>query len=122
MPLFALAVIGLMSLGVWSSDGAERALGRTDDGRIVIDEVVGQLIALSPLLIWTGAARSLALLGAGFLTFRVLDIWKPGPIRWAEKNFSGGAGVMMDDVAAGTLSALVVAPVAILCGAPAGAA
>ena len=40
--------------------------------------------------------------------FRLFDIWKPGPVRWAEQNFRGGVGVMMDDVIAGLLSALAL--------------
>ena len=46
---------------------------------------------------------------AGFVLFRVFDIWKPGPVRWAEQHFRGGAGVMMDDVVAGALGAVVLA-------------
>ncbi len=38
-----------------------------------------------------------------------LDIWKPGPVGWAERSFRGGAGVMMDDVVAGALAAGVIA-------------
>jgi phosphatidylglycerophosphatase A len=44
----------------------------------------------------------------GFVTFRVLDIWKPGPVRWAERRFGGGLGVMLDDLVAGALGALAV--------------
>ena len=45
----------------------------------------------------------------GFVTFRVFDVWKPGPVRWAERRFSGGTGVMLDDVVAGVFAALVLA-------------
>jgi phosphatidylglycerophosphatase A len=44
----------------------------------------------------------------GFVAFRVFDIWKPGPVRWAERRFSGGAGVMLDDVVAGAFAALLL--------------
>jgi phosphatidylglycerophosphatase A len=44
----------------------------------------------------------------GFVLFRCLDIWKPGPIRWAERRFSGGLGVMMDDLVAGILAAALL--------------
>jgi phosphatidylglycerophosphatase A len=44
----------------------------------------------------------------GFVLFRVLDIWKPYPIRFLDKNLSGGVGIVMDDVAAGILSNLVL--------------
>ena len=45
---------------------------------------------------------------AGFLLFRILDIWKPYPIRFFDKKLSGGVGVVMDDVAAGILGNLVL--------------
>jgi phosphatidylglycerophosphatase A len=115
--LFALTTAALLALGSWAADSAERFFGKKDDGRIVIDEVVGQLIALAPLLFFanlTGTAW-LALLGAGFLLFRLFDIWKPGPVGWAERRFAGGAGVMLDDVVAGALAALVMTPLAIFC-------
>jgi phosphatidylglycerophosphatase A len=110
--LFALTTAALLALGTWAADCAERFFGEKDDGRIVIDEVVGQLIALSPLLCFADLAGTalLALLGAGFLLFRLFDIWKPGPVAWAERRFAGGAGVMLDDVAAGALAALAIPP------------
>ena len=44
----------------------------------------------------------------GFVLFRVFDIWKPGPVGWAERRFEGGLGVMLDDVVAGALGAAVL--------------
>jgi phosphatidylglycerophosphatase A len=116
--LFALTVTAMLFLGIWAADGAERAFGKKDDGRIVIDEVVGQLVALAPLLVFAGpdAPHSLPLLGAGFLLFRLFDIWKPGPVGWAERRFAGGVGVMLDDVVAGVLAGLCVAPLVWLWG------
>jgi phosphatidylglycerophosphatase A len=78
--------------------------------------VVGQLVALAPLLVFAGpaATRSLPLLGAGFLLFRLFDIWKPGPVGWAERRFAGGAGVMLDDVVAGALAGLCITPLAMI--------
>ncbi len=114
--LFTITLSGLLVLGIWSADYAERVFGQHDDGRIVIDEVVGQLVTLAPLLVLDGAAgaRSLPLLAAGFFAFRLFDIWKPGPVSWAEKNFAGGAGVMLDDVAAGVLGAIVMAAISLV--------
>ena len=115
--LFALTTAALLALGTWAADRAEACFGEKDDRRIVIDEVVGQLIALAPLLFFANLAgvRTFALLGAGFLLFRLFDIWKPGPVAWAERRFEGGAGVMLDDVAAGALAALFVTPLALFC-------
>jgi len=108
--LFGVTLLGLAFLGIWASDEAERVFGRKDDGRIVIDEVVGQLLTLAPLVALAppSALRSPPWLFAGFLLFRLLDIWKPGPVAWAERSFAGGAGVMMDDVFAGILGGLIL--------------
>jgi len=110
MVLFGITLLGLAFLGIWASDVAERYFGQRDDGRIVIDEVVGQLLALAPLVALAPAAgrRAPAWLFAGFLLFRLLDIWKPPPISWAERSFAGGAGVMMDDVFAGILAGVLI--------------
>lgn len=112
LPLFAVTVAALWALGVLVSDRAEVFFGQHDDGRIVIDEVVGQLVALAPLLGGLGreavsltSATGIAGLVTGFVAFRLFDIWKPGPVRWAERRFAGGAGVMADDVVAGVLGA-----------------
>jgi phosphatidylglycerophosphatase A len=103
---YAAALALLLAAGIWAAGEAERAFGGKDDGRIVIDEVVGQLLALSPLL---GDPASPLWLVTGFVTFRLFDVWKPGPVRWAERRFAGGAGVMLDDVVAGAIAALVLA-------------
>jgi phosphatidylglycerophosphatase A len=107
--LFALSWAALLALGVWAADRAEVIYGK-DAGRIVIDEVLGQLLTLAPLLV-LGRASPAALV-TGFVTFRVLDIWKPGPVGWAERRFEGGLGVVADDVVAGGLGALLMAALA----------
>ena len=80
-----------------------------------IDEVVGQLLTLAPLTLAppAGGSRAPGWLLAGFLVFRLFDIWKPGPVRWAERRFRGGAGVMLDDVVAGILSAALMGAAAL---------
>jgi phosphatidylglycerophosphatase A len=107
--LFALTWLALLALGVWAADRAERIYGE-DDGRIVIDEVLGQLLTLAPFLVWGPA--TLPGLVTGFVTFRLLDVWKPGPIGWAERHFEGGAGVVADDVVAGALGGVAMAALA----------
>lgn len=106
--LYLLTWLALLALAIWSSEVAERSFGTTDDGRIVIDEVVGQLAALAPLL---GGRASFSLLVTGFVAFRVFDVWKPGPVGRAERNLEGGLGVVMDDVLAGVLAGLVLCAV-----------
>ena len=112
--LYALAALALLSLGVRAADAAERIYGREDDGRIAIDEVVGQLVALAPLAL-PGVRSGWLAVVTGFVAFRVFDVWKPGPARRAER-LGGGAGVMLDDVVAGLLAAPLVAGVAWLAG------
>ena len=107
--LLGLSWAALLALGVWAADRAERIYGE-DDGRIVIDEVLGQLLTLAPFLFW-GRASALGLV-TGFVTFRLLDIWKPGPVGWAERHFEGGAGVVADDVVAGAIGAVAMAALA----------
>jgi phosphatidylglycerophosphatase A len=106
--LYAASLASLLAVGIWAADEAERAFGREDDGRIVIDEVVGQLLALSPLLADPARLRSPIWLVTGFVAFRLFDVWKPGPVRWAERRFSGGMGVMLDDVVAAAFAALLL--------------
>ena len=114
--LYALTLLALLSLGIWAADEAERVFRRKDDGRIVIDEIVGQLLALAPLVA-LGIAASPGWLVTGFVLFRVLDIWKPAPVRWAERRFRGGAGVVLDDVVAGLLGAVGMGAAAWMAGA-----
>lgn len=66
---------------------------------VVIDEVAGQWIAMLGL-----AGVSVAGLAAAFVGFRVLDIWKPGPVGWADRQ-AGAFGIMTDDIIAGVVVA-----------------
>lgn len=99
--LLVLAVVFV--LGAWSATRAEILLGRADPGCVVIDELAGQWIAYLPF----AAADPVAML-AGFALFRVLDIFKPWPINKAEHWLPRGYGVMLDDVLAGIVAAMVV--------------
>ena len=73
-----------------------------DPGWVVIDEVAGQWIAMLGL-----AGVSITGLGAAFIGFRVLDIWKPGPVGWADRQ-AGAFGIMADVILAGVVVALVL--------------
>lgn len=91
-----VAVLAAAFGGLW----AVAASGAADDpGWVVIDEFAGQWIALMSL-----ARPTLAGLAAAFLLFRFLDIVKPGPVGWAERQ-GGPAGVMADDLIAGAIAA-----------------
>ncbi|MEM7473173.1 MAG: phosphatidylglycerophosphatase A [Pseudomonadota bacterium] len=83
-----------------------------DPSEVVVDELVGQWIALLPVAIGAShAGASFWALWPGILTafvaFRVFDIWKPGPIGWADRR-GDALGVMLDDVFAGIAAAIVV--------------
>lgn len=96
---------GLLSfaVGVWASNRACKITGLKDPGEIVIDEVSGQLIALTPLAL----APSLAGAVLAFLLFRLFDIFKPYPIRKLEQ-LPSGLGVVSDDALAGVYTAALV--------------
>lgn len=98
--LFAAILLAMSVLGVWLCSVVAQDLGVHDHGGIVWDEWVGYGIALFALpLQWYWPVLA-------FVVFRVLDIWKPWPIAWCDKNIHGGLGVMVDDVLAGMLSCL----------------
>jgi phosphatidylglycerophosphatase A len=97
----ALGIVVAVALGVPAATIVERQSGRADPGFVVIDEVIGQWIALlfcPPN--WPHALIALIL-------FRLFDITKPFPIRRIER-LPAGSGIVFDDVGAG-LYALVVA-------------
>ena len=92
---------GIISIGVWAADVAEKHLNKQDPGPVVIDEVAGQLVTLFMTGVgWKGAV-------AGFLIFRVFDIVKPPPARQLER-LHGGLGIMADDLAAGAYGWLLL--------------
>ncbi len=132
--LLGLATVALGVLGYWATarvlderaahpddavelewrekDSTFAAPGGRDPSEIVIDELVGMLLALWPL------SAGLALTGAewhvwpwpgwvlGFVLFRFFDIVKPPPVSWAERA-PGALGIMLDDIVAGGLTALI---------------
>jgi phosphatidylglycerophosphatase A len=96
--VFVVAAIGVIVAG-----NVEKHAGKTDPQFVVIDEVSGQLIALSlPFIVLNWKSWLL-----GFILFRVFDIWKPFPARQAE-SLPGGWGIMADDWIAGILAGLVL--------------
>ena len=100
----ALPAIGLLFLaGVWACGVTGRHLGVADHGGMVWDEFVAFLLVLAVL------PRSFAWQAAGFVAFRAFDIAKPPPIRWVERRYHGGFGVMVDDLLAAGYALLVLA-------------
>jgi len=99
----AVAALAALLLGLWAGGHAERDFGAHDPPQFVLDEVVGQLIALLPLLAGGAALSPLGLLAA-FALFRAFDILKPPPVG-ALEGLPGALGIMADDLAAGALAA-----------------
>ena len=88
-----ISLIVLFFLGIWSASHVERHEGE-DPGKVVIDEVVGQGVALLiiPQQLWYYLLA--------FILFRIFDILKPFPVKQLEKLPSGW-GIMTDDLMAG---------------------
>jgi phosphatidylglycerophosphatase A len=100
---YFLALAAVLFLpAVWAAGVAERRSGIKDPGFVVVDEVVGQWIALAGArpFHWVSALAALAL-------FRLFDIWKPEPVRLLER-LPGGWGINADDAMAGVYAALVL--------------
>ncbi len=99
---FLALAIAALPLAIWASGKAALHAGRKDPGLVVIDEVIGQWIALAgaTALNWKSWA-------AAFVLFRLMDIVKPPPARQFEA-LPGGTGIVMDDVMAGIYAALVL--------------
>jgi len=98
-----LLIAAITFAGVWAATRVEKLLGRKDPGVVVADEVAGQLIAFLFVPINAGWWAVVA----GFVLFRLFDIWKPYPIRRLEM-LDSGLGVMADDVLAGVYAAIVM--------------
>ena len=98
----AFFLVCFVLASVFVADQAEKILGKKDPGAIVIDEMAGYWVTMC-LVPVTGVT-----LVAGFVAFRCFDIVKIGPVRYFEQNFSGGAGIVLDDIMAGVLAALTV--------------
>ena len=101
-PFILLGLIGFVLFSVWISGEAEKLFAAKDPGCIVIDEVAGMLVTFFAL------PRTVFIGIAGFAVFRLLDILKPFPIKYAERKCPGGIGVVMDDVIAGLMSNVLV--------------
>lgn len=98
-----VCVVGLLlltALAWWSIDRTEKLWSTHDDGSIVIDEVLGQAIAL---VFFPFDTFHIIL---GFVLFRIFDIFKPGPIGWADEKLPGAWGTLLDDVIAGIFAGL----------------
>ena len=98
-------ILALFAVGVWACSVTGRRLGVHDHQGMVWDEIVAFLLIAAVL------PRSFFWQLAGFVAFRFFDILKPPPIRWFERRYQGGFGVMGDDILAAGYALLVLAVV-----------
>ena len=115
-PALLLATVIVFFIGWWATIAETRGKENHDPGEIVIDEVAGQWVTLLPAsflfarhdlpLIWPA-------LVAGFIFFRLFDIFKPWPVSWADRKTTA-FGVMFDDILAGILAAIASTLLAIV--------
>jgi phosphatidylglycerophosphatase A len=110
---FILCTFIVFFLGWWVSHKMILQTQNTDPSEVVIDELVGQWIGMLPLLFFLNDNFNktedfpIKELFATFILFRIFDIVKIGPIKWAD-NLKTGFGVMFDDVLAGILAGLIM--------------
>ena len=100
---FFIGLAVAFTVSLWAAGVTGRALGESDHGAIVSDEVIAMALitALLPGAMWKQVGA--------FLLFRILDIRKPGPIGWADRHVKGAFGVMLDDLIAAAITLLVFA-------------
>ncbi len=99
----ALAVTVVLTLaGIWICGESARKLGVHDHPAIVWDEVAGMMLTLlAAPATWWGSLLAFGL-------FRLFDIWKPWPIREIDHGMRGGLGIMLDDVMAALMAAILL--------------
>jgi phosphatidylglycerophosphatase A len=110
-PGLAIAAAIVFIAGWWAAAIVAKASGIEDPGAIVIDEVAAQWLVL------LAAPRDPPAWALAFLLFRIFDIWKPWPVRWADRHIHGGLGIMLDDLLAAGYAALVLSALSAIGGA-----
>lgn len=107
-PAFQIPVlIGLILFSVIICDRVAEKLGEKDPSCIVLDEVAGLAVTLMLFpLTWK-------VLCWAFVLFRLFDIVKPWPVRFFDRKIGGGAGIVLDDIAAGLIAHLVLRGIAV---------
>jgi phosphatidylglycerophosphatase A len=99
---YAAITVVLWVAGLFICGQTARDLGAHDPGAIVWDEIVGFLVAMYLI------PRDWRWVLAGFVLYRLFDIWKPYPIRMVERGLGVGTGIMADDVVAGVYTLAIL--------------
>ncbi|WP_028314730.1 phosphatidylglycerophosphatase A family protein [Desulfatibacillum aliphaticivorans] len=98
----AVLAAAFIAVSVPIADKAAKAMGAKDPGAIVIDEIAGYMVTLFAVPFSFKAAV------AGFILFRIFDIFKPPPVSTLDENLSGGLGIVADDLAAGVYAHILL--------------
>jgi phosphatidylglycerophosphatase A len=107
-PLVAIVlalIVAVTLAGIWAGSRIEQLSGRKDPGKVVVDEVAGQMISLFPLTLFSHWSTGIVILS--FILFRFFDIVKPYPANRLQE-LDGGVGIMFDDLVAGVYGAVVI--------------
>ncbi len=99
---YIIITLAIIALSSWLCEKVSRDLKVNDHQGMCIDEVVGFLVTM------TNAPYGWKWILLGFILFRIFDIWKPWPIRQIDKNIHSGFGMILDDVAAGIYSLIII--------------
>ena len=103
LPMQLAIGLVLVVSGFWICGESARRIGVHDHSGIVWDEIAAMYL----VLFWLPVHPAWWL--AGFLLFRLFDIWKPWPISDLDHRMTGGAGIMLDDLVAGLYAACLLA-------------
>lgn len=103
--LVLLFILAITFSGIWAASRTEELAGRKDPGKVVVDEVAGQMLALLPLTLFNVQPFARGVI-VSFVLFRLFDIFKPYPAGRFER-LKGGYGIMCDDLMAGAYAAVV---------------
>jgi len=103
LPTYLAVTAGVILVGIWAASVSDASWDTHDDRRIVVDEVAGYLVIALPI-----ARHDPVQLLVAFLLFRLLDVLKPWPAWVIDRSWRGGAGVVLDDVAAAMWGAILL--------------
>jgi phosphatidylglycerophosphatase A len=109
-----LFILAVTFAGIWAASRTEELSGRKDPGKVVVDEVAGQMISLLPVALFSLQPLTRGVI-VSFILFRLFDIFKPYPASRFER-LKGGYGIMCDDLAAGAYAAVITSAIIIVFG------
>ncbi|NNE66356.1 MAG: phosphatidylglycerophosphatase A [Pyrinomonadaceae bacterium] len=107
----SIVFVAFALIAFWASSRTAESLGGKDPQIVVVDEVLGQLVTF----LFVPFTFSWKLILAGFVLFRLFDIWKPYPVKEFEK-LPGGIGICADDIVAGIYAGTCLAVLNVFVG------